>query len=515
MTATEHGSRPLGRLVALNTILLSLGRVIAAAGGVVGVAIATHHLNKGAFGQLLAGVSFVGIFQVATDLGLWTTASREIAQHPEQEPQILGVVFTIGLVLSVVTILICVAALFLLYPGPAHSLTRETIALMSLQFLLAAPGGSALAYLTAHQRAGPAALGTLLSSVLFLAALGCVVALDLGFVAIAGAYALAAFVNPIIPSGVMLRHTRPALVWDPRVAMSFARMAIPQGILLILAVVYFRIDTVLLSLLASDRDVAIYALAYKVVEFFAFLPVYFMATLFPVIARTPPRTQRLSELVSGATASLFVGGAAVLTFLVAFAPQIVGAIAPRASYHAADGVLRLLGVAALLIFVTNGFFQTLVALSRQRRLAHLTAVVLVTNVALNCALIPVAGATGAAWALIGSEVVSLVLVLFAYREVGSFPRLPRLGRVVLANLGFGASGWLVVFLLFPHDEKPVLALICGVAIGGVVYVALMRALRALPPELEAVLRDLGTRMLVVLQGIRRGGVSSPGGPGSR
>jgi O-antigen/teichoic acid export membrane protein len=308
----------------------------------------------------------------------------------------------------------------------------------------------------------------------------------------------------------MLRRTRLELGWDRRVALSFAQMAFPQGILLILAVVYFRIDTVLLSLLSSARQVAIYALAYKVVEFFAFLPVYFMATLFPVIARTPPRTERLKQLVSDATSSLFVAGIAVLTFLVTFAPQIVAAIAPRASYHAAIGVLRLLGIAALLIFVTNGFFQSLVALNRQRSLARLTAVVLVTNVALNCGLIPVLGADGAAWALIASEIVSLVLVLFAYREVGSLPRLTRLGRVLAATAGFGISGWLVERLLFPGARLPVLALVCGVAIAGAVYVALMRLLGALPPQLAAVLADVAERTLLVLRGVFRGTLSARG-----
>jgi O-antigen/teichoic acid export membrane protein len=412
------------------------------------------------------------------------------------------------LVLAAVAILVCIGGLFLLYPGSPQALTREAIALLAVQFLLAAPGGAAVAHLTAHQRAAPAALGTLLASALFLASLGTVVALDAGYLAIAAAYTLAALAAPVIPAVVMLRRTRLHFTWDRQAATAFARTAIPQGVLLVLAVVYFRIDTVLLSLLSSHGQVAIYALAYKVAEFFAFLPVYFMATLFPVIARTPPRTRRLNELVSGATSSLVVAGIAVLTILVTFAPEIVAAIAPRVRYQGAVGVLRLLGVSALLIFVTNGFFQTLVALSRQRSLTRLTAVVLVANVALNCGLIPLAGAEGAAWALIGTELISLGLVLAIYRQVGELPRLQRMGRVLVASAGLALVGWLVERLLFRGPHNPVLALACGLAGGGSAYVVLLRLLRALPPQLEAVLSDIAERTRYVMR-LSRGGHSQP------
>jgi len=55
--------------------------------------------------------------------------------------------------------------------------------------------------------------------------------------------------------------------------------------------------------------------------------------------------------------------------------------------------------------------------------------------------------------------------------------------------------------------SPILALLCGVAAAGAFYVVLIRLLNALPPELEATLKDVSARTMQVLRGTFRGSVS--------
>jgi O-antigen/teichoic acid export membrane protein len=499
----EPPQRPLGRLVALNTTLLTLGRLLTAAGGVVGIALATRYLPQGLFGQLLAALSFIGIFQVTTDLGLWTIASREIARRRDEERMILSAVFTLGMVLLVVTIILGLIGAFVLYSGASRASTREAIAILLIQFLLAGLAGSASAHLTAHQRAGAIALGAILSTALFVGFLAVVVSLRLGFAWVVVAYTLAAVSSPLLPIISMLRRVRLRLSWDSALLRYMLRTTLPQGLLLVLSVVYFRIDTVLLSLLSSSRQVALYGLAYRVVEFFAFLPVYFMGVLFPVLARTQPFSERLAELVGGATASMLVGGLATLALVVTFAPEVVRILSGAPSYAHAVDVLRLLSVSLLAIFITNAFFQTLIALNRQRNLIRIAAVVLVVNVAANCALIPFLGASGAAIALMISEVIGLALALIAYREIGPLPRIPRLWRILIATAGLGVSGWLVGSVLFGDTRHPVLGLVVGGAVALLVYGLLMRYLDALPPQLAATLADMRTRMVELMRIILR------------
>lgn len=495
-------ARPLGRIVALNTTLLTIGRLVTAGGGVVGIALITHYLSQGEFGQLLAAQSFVGIFQVSTDLGLWTIASREIARAPQNEEAILGAVFTVGLGLLVVTIAGGLIAAFAFYGGSTHTLTREAIGLLLIQFLIAGFAGSAAAHLAAHQRAVAIAISALVSSLLFLGLLIVVVTVHLGFLWVVAAYTLAAVTSPVLPIISMLRRVRLRLNLERALIRQMVRTTLPQGLLLVLSVAYFRIDTVLLSLLSSNRQVALYGLAYRFVEFFAFLPVYFMGVLFPVLARTPAFSRRLDELVSGALDSMIVGGLAALAFTSTFAPQIVAILAGGHAYAHTVALLRLLSVALLTIFLSNAFFQTLIALNRQRSLIRLIAVVLVVNLGANVALIPPLGATGAAVALIISEIVGFVLAANAYREVGRLPRPTRLWRILVATAGLAAGGWLTTHFGFPHDRLPGAALVVGGIVAALVYIALMRGLRALPPPLAATLGDVASRAAEVIRALR-------------
>ncbi len=103
--ARSHGSaggsgRNLSQKVALNTALLSRGRVAVTASGLVGTIVATRYLGVDRFGQLLTAVTFVALFGVLTDAGVWTIAAREIAKRPQDERPILTTVSLIGLALE-------------------------------------------------------------------------------------------------------------------------------------------------------------------------------------------------------------------------------------------------------------------------------------------------------------------------------------------------------------------------------------------------------------------------------
>lgn len=62
--------------------------------------MATRYLGIEEFGLLLTAVTFVALFGVLADVGVWTIAAREIAKRPEDEAAILNTVSLIGLALS-------------------------------------------------------------------------------------------------------------------------------------------------------------------------------------------------------------------------------------------------------------------------------------------------------------------------------------------------------------------------------------------------------------------------------
>lgn len=481
----------LSQKVAFNTVILTGGRVALAGSGVVGVILSTRYLGLEAFGELITAVVFVTLFGLLTDVGVWTVSAREIAKRPDEEERIISVVCTIGLALSAVAVALALATMLVAYPGNDGEMVRLGILILSVQMLSTSVGGASAAYMTAHQRAIPAAVAAVLSSLVFVGCLVAVVVLDLGFAGVAGSYAAGGLVNALVPYVPAARSTRIRFGWDRALAEQMVRWALPQGAVLAIGVLYFRIDTVLLSLLGSDVDVALYGVAYRVLEVLIVVPTYAMLTLFPELSRCEPHSERLRMLVQGAFSSLALAAVPLLVGFVIFAPEVV-LVAGGADFRDAAPVLQLLVVAALASYMSTPYIHSLVALNQQGRLARLLVVVLTLNVALNFALIPLLDANGAALALVLSEVAVLVLGARLFRGVGVPPRVQRPGRLALA--GLATAGVLIGMRAWdPVAGAPAVTLAIAGTLTLLTYGAAVKVLDAAPTEVTSAFAQLRAR----------------------
>ena len=481
----------LSHRVALNTTLLSLGRLAIAASGLVGVAVSTRDLGRDGFGELTLALVFVSVFMLISEAGLYTTATREMAQRPDDERRLAANVFTIGLVLTAAMVGLALAAMLLLYGDQDRSRIREGILILLVPLLAAAPGGVASAYLNARQRAVPAFVGGVLSGVIFTATLGAVVWLDLGFTGFAVAYGLSTLLSVVTPLAFAIRHVPLRLARDRELWRSLIRASVPQAGVLILGVLYFRIDTFLISFLRSDSEVALYGLAYKIIEVLTLIPAYFMVTLFPEIARAQPHSPRLGELVQGAFSSIALAAIPLLVLLAGFAPQVVE-IAGGPRFAAAVPVLRMLSLAVALLYLGSVFSHTLVALGQQAKLFALMMAVLAVNIGLNLLLIPAGGALGAAGAVVLSELLGLAFGIGLYRRSGALPRLHQGGRLLLAGAAMAAVAAAVGALPLTQELSPIVVLAVGAPVALAVYALAVHLLHAVPAEFAVAIAPLRT-----------------------
>lgn len=166
----------------------------------------------------------------------------------------------------------------------------------------------------------------------------------------------------------------------------------------LLWLIYFRIDSVMLGLLRGDMDVAIYNVAYKLMEGAIFVPGVIMLVFFPQLARPGMFKKIFGELLF----ALVMLGLAASAALYLFSPGLVRMIY-GAGFETSGSVLRILSLALFPIFLGHLVTQSLV--SRDMHGAYLLAALTGTilNIMLNFALIPRFGATGAAWATVVTE----------------------------------------------------------------------------------------------------------------
>lgn len=479
----------LSQRVAFNTALLIASRVLVTTSGLVGIIVSTRYLGRVGFGEITTAIVFVTVFGFVSDAGLWTVTAREIARRPEREQTILDNVFTIGILLSVAAVVVTLVAAELIYPGSNRHYVRLGIVILAGQFVATAPGGVATAYTVARQQAIPWSAGAGVASLAFLICLAVTVVADLGFVAIAASYAVVTAVNLLVPFGFVVRRRRIRLGFDYSLWRRLLGWALVQGSLLAAGVIYLRVDTVLLSVIGTNVEVAQYGLGYRVIDVLILGPTFVMTTLFPQLARSAPHSERLRELTQGAWSAAALAAVPVLVLTAGLAPEIVQ-ITGGHSFHTAAPVLEILCVSVTITFFNAVLFNALIAQGQQAGLVRILVVILALNVALNVVLIPLLAARGTAVTLIVTEGALLVIVRRLYARFGTPPRIFAPVRLACAGMAVAAIVATARFIVDGSAADPIPVVILTSAAAASAYGVLLHVLRAIPPEVREALRAL-------------------------
>lgn len=467
---------PSERRVASNTAVQVAGKAVVVLIGLGSIAVLTRYLGAEGYGKFSLALTYVQAFGVLADIGLFTIVVRELARRPERAEQLVGNALTVRAVLSVVVIALAASISLLL---PYEPDVRVAIVIAGVPFLLGLLNTSLVAIFQARLQMGFAVVSETAGRAAAFAAAVAVAALDLGFYAVLGAAAVGALVALAITWRFARRVTTVRFRADPAVIRELVRASLPLGLALALNEIYFRVDTLIISLSRSIEEVGLYALAYRVLELAAAFPAVFLASVFPVLSRyVADGDQRVRPTVQAASDVFVLVGVPLAAGGLVLAPAVVE-LAAGSDFADSATPLRILMFAAALSFVNGLFGYCLIAADRQARALWLNATALVVNVVLNILLVPTYGIDAAAAVTVFSELVVLAgCFVLMRRYLGLFPSFATLPRVLLAAVVMAAVLW-------PLREGPVLALL---PLGVLLYAGLATALGAVD---RAALRRLG------------------------
>jgi O-antigen/teichoic acid export membrane protein len=464
------------RRVAWNTAAQAIGKAAVLAIGAASIVITTRYLGAAGYGQFALALAFVQMVGLLADLGLLTVVVREISRRPEETERLVGNALTLRLALSLGVIAL---AGLLSLAMPYTEQVRVAILIAGVPLLLGLANTAIVAVFQARLRMDRAAISDVAGRAAGFVALVVVAALDLGFYAVVATAGVGAFVTLV----VTWRLSRPLVRIRPAASRpvwrSLLRAAVPVGAALAVTEVYFRADTLIVSLFEDYEEVGFYALAYRVVELLGMLPAIVMTSVFPLLSRYLRENRDLARRTLDATADLFAAlGVPLAAGGVVVAPQLVRLIGGDEFEGAAD-TLRILLFAGALAFVSGLFGMALIAGDRQRSALRLALAALAFNVPLNFALVPSLGITAAAAVAVASELLLVVGgALLVRRELGLAPRLRVLWRALAAAAAMAGVLALV-------DDWP-LALL--VPLGAALYAAGLWALGGIDRRMLEALR---------------------------
>jgi len=457
-----------------NAALLTAASFAAKGFGMLTLLVSTAVLGKHGFGDYTAVMSFVGVFAVATDLGLTTLAVRDIAQKPELLPRYLGNVLSLRLMLSLLTVAVCIilSTIFALRLN-FNETVRLGIIIWALALIPGAVTGAMSIVFQATERMATLSLLTTLTA--FLTAVLGSLSLLLGGRLIVYVLVMALVNTAISIAAVILAGRRTAV--RPRLDISWwpslVRVALPFATLTLLNVLYSRADTLMVISLKGNGDAGLYGVAYRYVDTLLALAISpFNAAVLPAFNRIAAESRaELHRLVVAGIRIMLAISVPVAVAATAYPHVLLLIFKPE--YREAAPALQWLAWSFPCFMVLSILYNALYAVNRAGDVARTFGVALVFNVVLNLLLIPHYSYFASAALTTASEALNVALAGWAvYRHIGPLQAQAVTVKVALAGLAMYGVTWALQGL----PQIPGMAI--GLPLGLVAYLAVLRVTAA-------------------------------------
>ncbi|MBI4050675.1 MAG: flippase [Candidatus Doudnabacteria bacterium] len=458
----------LERRIFYNTIAQSAGKIGAAVLGLITISLLSRYLAEAGFGQYSTVIAFMGVFVTLADLGLYLIVLREISKDGTDKTKILS--NALGLRFATALAMLFFGAVLAL-AFPYDPVVKKTMFLgigaflfVSLnQVLIGVFQKHLVQYLVVLSETAGRAINLLLVY-LFIQTL-----LPLPFFILA--LLLGNAINFSLTFFWAKRYERFGIAFDFMVWKQILLASWPLTFAVLLNLLYFKTDTVILSVFHSEEAVGIYSLPYKLLEGFLAFPAMFVGLIMPLLSQSAfVSWEKFKQILQQAFDSLLLMAIPVLISIQFFAQDIINLLKGERQYLDSSVVLKILVLAAVTIFFGTLFGYAVVAVNKQKTMIKGYLLGAATGLVLYFALIPKFSYWGAAWGTVASEIVVTLFAYFLVRKASgshvSFRLLP---------LALPAAAGLVIFFALAKFFW-----IWELLLGGIVYLLILAAFKAIP-----------------------------------
>lgn len=467
-----NSSMSLARSLALNTGVQIAGKVVSTALGIAIIGLLTRLLGQEGFGAYSTANAFLQIFALLLDLGLNVTLVALLGEHAgdkEYERRCTSALFTLRIVMAFIVLGILAPVVAFLFPYPLE--LKLAIIALTGSFFFPSLNQVVMGAEQRHLKMHAAAIAENVGRVIALIGLLIAVQFHLGLVPIMWMISLAGFANFFTNYVSAKKFAHFGWNWDPAFWSMALKRSWPVGLSIAFGLLYFKADTIIMSLSRSQAEVGIYGAAYRVLEILITVPFMYAGILLPILSNAWAKKEldRFKKLMS---ASIDVMTVLVLPIIVGTWLLGIRVMTIVAGPEFADSgrVLSILILAIGAIYLNTVFSHSVVAIDAQRKMIPFYALVAIAAVAGYLILIPTYGMWAAAWITVASEVVVGLGSLYVTKKALSIGYKP---KATFAALGSSVVMALAVWplrntwIIFPIFVGALVYSIMVILLGGV------------------------------------------------
>lgn len=455
--------------VYLNTIAQLAWKFSTAFISIFLIKVLTSYLSMDNYGLYSKVYNYLSIFSVIADMWLFTITIREISANKENKELVRKIIWnmmTIRMSLWVLIIFLSVSIAYFL-PWYNSKLALWSIFITSFFVFFWLMNSAILSLLQAYLKTEFSFVSTtvwklsnfafILAIVFFFYPKSAIIANSSletpAFLWIMFAWV---FWNLIMTSIIYLyarkiEHISFKFNYDH--IKNLIKTSIPYWLALFLNVVYFKIDIIILSLMAPkasvDRVIALYSVPMKIVEVWMLFGWLFLQSMLPLFTRAIKHNENdvLDSLIEKSYKLLLLFWIWIVFFSQVNWYEILRLVAtPDYLSWSANSLTsyRITSFVFLFCFISSIFTYLLIANNEQKRLLKLNFYLTIFNIVLNIALIPKFSFIWSSVATLLSEIVMLSNTYIASRHIRKFDFMP---KFTISSISFALIAAMPTFLL--------------------------------------------------------------------
>lgn len=423
--------------IAHQTAIQVIGKILSLLLGLAVVAFMTRSLGPEGYGHYTTVIAFLQLVSLLTSFGLSMTVARELGSGETPATTLLSNALSFRTITA--GIAFAAAPLIATLLGYPHGLVLSMV-LASVGFWAGSITQTITSVFQAKLRSGVLTSIDIISRLVLLIGTWFAAYTHAPLNTFLGAFVTANIIALLLY--IILAQRLIPFSWqlDLLIWRTIWQHTWPIAITTTLNVIYFKADTVILSLFRPANEVGFYGAAYTVLEVLLAFPAIIGGLLLPQIAQAFANNnlEKVKRLYSGAVDALLAAGLAVVAGSVIVGRPIMSAIAGQ-NFAITGDILAVLSVAILFSFVGNAAGYAIFAIKQQKKLIPVFAAGAVLGFISYLIFIPIYSYWGAAWVTVGVEMlVNIAMVTILWR-CGVSLSFQRWLKILIATLALAVG----------------------------------------------------------------------------
>lgn len=452
------------RKLAANTVIQIVSKAIMTLIGLISIRLLTHYLGVDGFGEYTIIITYLTILSVFAELGLQLVLTREIADaSQEYANRMISYIYTLRLIAAFLIVGVIGSSLIWVFDYPQQ--VKVLVIFGSLGTMGMSMGQVLIGVFQTHLRIDRMMIADLMGRTVLMSGIILLVITEwiaLPWVIIM--YVLAGITHAGAVYFFARTFYRFGLAWDWSIMKPILVQAFPLFIITAFNVIYYRVDTLMISVMESSTEVGLYGASYKILEILVTVPGMFAGLLLPILTRYYNQDwEYFGYIIQKGSQILFALGVPTVIGGIFLSEEILLLIAGE-EYVSATLTLQVLFGAIGVIFLSNLLSHVMIASHLQKQAMYIAIIGSVFNVGANLIFIYYYSFLGAAIATVLTEILVFGgFVFFIERSTHKSPRLSlAYCWVIVSSMGMAGTLYIlqmqgVHFLI----QIPLAALVYG------------------------------------------------------